>query len=56
MRIILQLLVVTLVFNNLQESIAKYRYTPFKCKQFTMSTPVELNVSIFILFLVYTFG
>jgi len=48
MGIILLTFVVTLVLKNVQESSAKYMYTTFKCKQFTVPLPVELNISVFI--------
>jgi len=48
--------VVTLVLNNVQKSSAKYMYTAFEGKQFTISALVKLNVSVSILFQLYAFG
>ena len=47
---------VTLVLHNVQESSVKYMYTTFKGKQFTISAPVGLNISVFVLFQFFTFG
>jgi len=56
MRTILKLFVVTLILNNVQELNAKYMYTSFNGKQFTISAPVELNVLVFLLFQLHTLG
>jgi len=50
MRITSIMLWVILILNTIHESLIKYMFTTFKCKQFTISTPVELSVLFFILF------
>jgi len=53
MRIMSTMLWITLIPNTIHESLTKYMFTTFKCKQFTIYTTVELSVLFFILFQLY---
>jgi len=46
-RIISTMLWVTLILNTIHKSLAKYMSTTFKCKPFTISTPVSSEISDF---------
>jgi len=47
MQIIVVMFQVTLFLNAIHKSLTKYIFTTFKCKQFTISTKVEMSVLVF---------